>query len=197
MTHLTNLQAIYGDRLPQGATSFVASSGVTTFCVGRTGQLVAVPWEGGDEARLRALEAIGTFGIEIETDVQSYRIPRTGDRPAVIEGERLASVSTRQQGGPGETRWWDMSLYALRDGRYAIHIAYHTRWQGELEHDALVLSPDADRLIQRLDEYHWVDRVRGFPRGQDERQAALLRALGDCWDAAVGELLADVAPERI
>jgi hypothetical protein len=200
MTSRSQLQPIYGDRLPEGATSFVACAGVTTFCIGRTGQLVAVPWEGDDEDRLRLLGVIGSWGIEIEneTAVQSYYIPRTGDRTAVIEGERVASASTqRHSGGPCESRWWDMVLYALQDGRYAVHVAYHTRWAGELEHDALVLSPDVERLVERLDEYTWTDRVHGFPRGHEDRQAALLRALGDCWDHAVGELLADVAPERI
>lgn len=188
---------VFGSRMPEGATSFVAASGVTTFCVGRTGQLVTIPWAEGDEEKLRALDALGTLGLFIEDGLdQSYTIPRTGDRKAVIEGRLLNSANTKKHSGPGETRWWKMALYRLRDGRYAVHVAYHSQWRGESNHDALILSDNTDKLVERLDEYQWTDRVLGFPRGHEDKQANLLRVLGDAWDQAVSELLDSIPPEQ-
>lgn len=66
MTTREKIESIYGSRLPLGATSFGTFGGATTFCIGRTGELVDVPWTGDDEDRLRELGIIGTFGQQID-----------------------------------------------------------------------------------------------------------------------------------
>lgn len=129
--------------------------------------------------------------------MESYTLKRTGDRPLNFTAEKLAEASTQQHQGPCENRYWELELYRTEGGQYVISVGYRTRWQGEHDTDTAIKVAAADGLVAALDEYDWVSRIYGYPRGHDDKQAELLRRLGDCWDQAVGELLAGVEPEKI
>lgn len=129
--------------------------------------------------------------------MESIILQRTGDRTLNFTGESLANASTQQHQGPCENRYWDLELYRTQSGQYVIAICYRTRWQGEHDTDAAIKVAAPADLVAALDEYDWASRIYGYPRGHDDKQAELLRRLGDCWDKAVGELLADVEPEKI
>jgi hypothetical protein len=129
--------------------------------------------------------------------MEKITLPRTGNRPLQFTGEQIASASTRQMQGAGENRWWDLTLYRADSGRYAVQIEYNSQWQGEQAHSAALIADTAADIVRRLAEYGWRSRIHGYPRGQDDRQRDLLQRLGDCWDVAVGELLADVEPETL
>lgn len=83
-----------------------------------------------------------------------------------------------------QNRWHDMSLHrsaAISGPPLICHIQYHTRWDGEIDHDFLIRADDLDGLRQQLRNHGRgpLDYVRGFPPlpHYAERQANLMQWL--------------------
>lgn len=56
---------VFGAALPAGATSFSTDGCTATFCIGRTGELVDVPFTDSQAEVLRNNGMLGSFGVEL------------------------------------------------------------------------------------------------------------------------------------
>jgi len=128
--------------------------------------------------------------------------PRTGDRPLIFEGERVATASSEHLRSDGAaTRWHELALYAVNPTKFVLAIGYRTRWQGELENDQAHVFESIEAVrdfLRNHDPCEGVTRVRGqdgpglLRRGEIRRMAEL----SERFDAAVSELLAQF-PEAL
>jgi len=122
-------------------------------------------------------------------------LTRTGNRPLVFDGERIAAVSSRDRDA---NRWHDLSLYRTTNGNFVLSIEYGTIWQGEMEHSDAVIVDSADAVAQILRTTDPSEHATGMPvyndamRVKEDRRRAELQAR---YDAAVSELLADLPEE--
>lgn len=116
-------------------------------------------------------------------------LKRTNDRPVTFDGREIASANSRQTTGPGEQRWYELTLYQAMDGRYVAHAGYRTQWQGEHETDAVIVSQSPDTLIEQLRE-QFAEPHLSMPPGERyaERRAHVFATLRAAYTAAVTEL---------
>jgi hypothetical protein len=121
----------------------------------------------------------------------TYRLPRTGQAPLMFSGQMLAENDGSHQAGREQNRWHALALYRADSGRYVAAIRYHTRWQGEIEHDEARIcdSPAEAAEIFRL--YDPAVHVQGYPPGvaYEERQARLISDLVRRYQSQVSEIL--------
>lgn len=70
MTTKDTLSAIFGDQLPEGATSFSTWNGVngftTSFLIGATGKFIDVAMTQDQIDAMHQANLVGTFGIQIK-----------------------------------------------------------------------------------------------------------------------------------
>lgn len=130
--------------------------------------------------------------------MSSYILPRSGDRALKIEGERIAAADSRASQGPADTRWYELALYRMGDGRYAVSIGYRSRWQGELDHDAAYIEATPEAAVAVLRDTVIGAHMIGFPPGEryEEKAAHVQRILQAHYDEAVTEILGSLPPEE-
>lgn len=132
-------------------------------------------------------------------------LPRTGDRPLAFSGDLIATATTKTHDGPGSTRWWELSLFkpeskqvgSIETQRWVLHVAFKTQWQGELYQDSVIVADSADELTREAKAFPFLKSVRGYPKGQDERQNRLVEALTARWNDALSVILGHLGPERL
>lgn len=129
--------------------------------------------------------------------MERYTLERTGDRPLVVEGDRIAEESSRSPKGWGRARWHEIAVYRTGAGRYVAHVVYRTQWEGEVEYAEAIVCDSAAELAAELRAYDPTAHVLGYPVGKQfaERQERLLRDLRLRYEAAMGRALRDVEPE--
>lgn len=123
--------------------------------------------------------------------MDSYRLPRTGDAPLAITGERIAESDGQHQAGREHNRWHELAVYRIQDGRYAVQIAYRSQWQGEIGHDLVEVVASSADVAEVFRRYDPATVVRGYPDRDHyrERQAALVADVRGRYQAQVSELL--------
>lgn len=133
-------------------------------------------------------------------------LPRTGDRPLAFTGEALAFATSQAASGPAETRWWELSLFrtAINAGpdatpspRWVLQISYKTRWQGELYLDSVIVADTEEQLTTAAKAFDFLKPVKGFPRGQEDKQNRLLDTLTQHWNTALSVILSHLGPEQL
>jgi hypothetical protein len=129
--------------------------------------------------------------------MSTITLPRTGLRSFSFEGELLADADSQRTSGPCESRWWELALYSTADKRYVIAVGYRTQWQGEHETDKAVVLDTPGEVEKWLLDHPFLDGIRGYPPGQEDRQERLEQSLRQCWEAAVTEVLAVLGPEEL
>lgn len=93
----------------------------------------------------------------------THTIPRTGQRPLVFDGDRLATTDSRATEGPAHARWWNLALYRHPDGRHLATASYRTQWEAEYDHDSAHVAPDLDQAFAWLEAIDPLAHVRGYP----------------------------------
>lgn len=123
--------------------------------------------------------------------MEKVTLARSGQSPLRFEGELLAESDGERLAGAERNRWHELAVYRTQGGGFAVRIAYHSRWQGELESDfaAAASSPVAVELAFR--EYDPTAAVNGYPDDAiyAERQAKLLADIRQRYQYQVGEIL--------
>ncbi len=128
---------------------------------------------------------------------EKFILPRTGDRPLTFRGKLLKAVSSRQHQGACQNRYWGLTLYRTESDKFVLRIHYNTQWQGEHDTDTVMIASTPAKLAERLRAHNFLAGCYGFPRGHEERQQQLEKALTACWDKAVSELLSVLEPEEL
>ncbi len=100
----------------------------------------------------------------------ALRLNRTGLRPLEFEGKALASASSRTMGGQDYSRWHELKLFQHDDGRYIVATAYRTQWQGEHDHDDVIVCNSPEEVEEQIRITSPVQYLVGFPIGEQYRQ---------------------------
>lgn len=133
--------------------------------------------------------------------MNTLTLPRSGQRPLRFTGTLLADGDTKRDSGPCNTRWWAVEVYQTEAGRYVLSLQWHTRWQGEQEHDAAFTAESLDEVAALLERADPLTYLIGFPHSGDgkyaERQRHIEKSLTQAWAALVSEILGelDIAEE--
>lgn len=128
-----------------------------------------------------------------------HTLPRTGNRPLEFEGEPLAEASSHSHDGATSARWHELAIYRTGGGKYVVAIGYRTRWQGEHNHDEVLVEDTAEGAAEIIRSTVPTTHLIGYPLGEQyaEKQARIERAICAAYEAAASEVLAALGPERI
>lgn len=92
-----------------------------------------------------------------EVTMEKIVLKRSERRPLAFEGELLASyetspnqASSRWSGSPG--RWQETRVYRSKSGKYILHRARMTQWEGERNRFEALVFNDLEDLIGFLEE---------------------------------------------
>jgi hypothetical protein len=128
-----------------------------------------------------------------------HTLTRTGNRPLTFEGELVAHESTQIVNGKDHSRWHEITLYRATSGKFVIHVAYRTQWQGELDYEDVETCLGIDGATDWLRyEYDPCEHLVGYPEGSQfwTKQAKLMDDLTERYRNAVSNILKDF-PEEI
>lgn len=133
------------------------------------------------------------------SELQDYRLDRTGRPPLSFKGEFLAGaygeeyIDERRK----NPRWHDLELYRTVGGRYVLHVRYGTTWKDEVGHDEAVVVESPADLVGVLGGWDPTAVVRGYPPGAqfEEKQRYLLAEVRQRFDRVVSDLFAQLGPE--
>lgn len=127
------------------------------------------------------------------TTNQEFILPRSGQAPLKIRGEKIAAADGSRQNGREQNRRYELAVYRTDDGRYVSQIAYRTRWEGECGHDLVEIAATPTEAGQVLRDYDPLERLAGYPPGEAyaERQVRLQANVRGRYEALVSEVLAD------
>ena len=125
---------------------------------------------------------------------QEFTLTRTGDRPLVFAGEKIAEVDGRIHSGQEQNRWHEIRAYRTDGGKYVLEIEYCTCWQGEDGHSSVTVHDTPTALVNELKSYYPLEYVLGYPPHPQftEKQARLENSLQLRWRTLVSELLAAI-----
>ena len=127
-----------------------------------------------------------------------HSLTRSGLPPLVFIGELIAECDGSRSGdGRENNRYHNLALYRTDGGRYVLAIAYRTRWQGEIDHDAAYHATDPAELLGHLTSYDPLDHVAGFPpvEAHAQRQARLEDDITRRFARQITELYAQLPEE--
>ena len=165
------------------------------------GSLLSIQFKTPRQATEEAvIEALGLLDAEQKAaaqapsdDADEFTLPRTGDRPLKFTGEKIAYADGERLAGKEQNRWHEIAVYRIQTGRYVVHIAYRTRWQGELDFDMADIdgSSKGEGVATILRNYDPTQWVRGYPEGAGyaDKQARLLSDIRQRYQALVSEVL--------
>lgn len=133
------------------------------------------------------------------SELQHYRLDRTGRPPLAFEGEFLARADGEEyldQRGRNP-RWHDISLYRTGAGRYVLHVRYFAEWKDEVGYDEALVLDGPGGVVAALRDLDPVAHVAGYPPGEQfqKKQARLLHDVKVRFDRCVSDLFAQLGPE--
>jgi len=122
---------------------------------------------------------------------QEFTLTRTGGRPLVFTGEKIAEVDGRIHSGQEQNRWHKVRAYRTDGGKYVLEIEYCTCWQGEDGYSCVSVHDTPVALADEITCYYPLEHVMGFPPHPQfaEKQARLEEGLRLRWETLVSELL--------
>lgn len=123
-------------------------------------------------------------------------LPRSGQAPLVFVGEMLAESDGERVSGREQNRWHELAVYRTPGGKFVVRIAYRTRWQGELEHNAAEVCQQPREVATVLRDHNPTAAVVGYPTGSGykDKQARLMADIRGRYEEQISEILAS-APE--
>ena len=120
------------------------------------------------------------------SEMETYTLKRTGDRPLRFKGTLLSEASTKALDGPANNRWWDLWLYQTIGGQYVLAVKYCTQWQGEYDENIAVVCDTPDDVINELS---MISPESLSIYGTPEQQEKTKRVLSQAWRTAVSDLM--------
>ena len=125
-----------------------------------------------------------------------FTIPRSGLPPLRFQGELLAESDGSCYAGQDRLRYHDIAVYRTDGGQYVVHIAYCTRFQGEVGDDQAEIVTEPQGVSDVLADYRPEVRVQGYPPGDHftAKQARLVQDICARYVSQVSDIL-QVAPE--
>lgn len=124
--------------------------------------------------------------------MDQIQIPRTGDVPLRFTGERIASGTSRRDGGKHpQKQWYEAELYRTTGGNYVAHAIYKTEWTNERECHWAGAFDSRDAAVDWMYNLEVTDLEIGYPSGPRfaGQQEQLLARLEQQWDALISDLL--------
>lgn len=164
------------------------------------------------EAEAAALRETGTplnidgiMPIRRDTNERTFTLERTGDLPLTFTGEQLTHAAPGEDFRERWLRWFELSVYRTKGGKYVCAMEYHTSYKNESSIFQAEIIDGDDPAEECAEVFaHWGDRVScaddegnppyviGWPEGSlnhQRRQAPMLRAMENHWDAMMGQAL--------
>lgn len=134
--------------------------------------------------------------------MKEYMLKRSGQRALTFTGDELASVSTFSDNGPGNLRYWNISVFKTESDQFVLCMAWFSRWQGENEYDSATVHESLADVATALEAHDPLSRLIGFPSDVSgkyaDRQRHIETVLRQQWQNAVSEILGDLdIAERI
>ena len=141
--------------------------------------------------------------------MKQFNLPRDGRLPLRFTGTVLAESAGHFWRGREHNRYYNLTLYETKGGRFVVHWNYRTQWEGEDHHsDAQECASLVECAIalEEFDPTFWVvafkpviASYRGHEAGEEytARQKELERGIKERYRAQVSELCQtlDVAEE--
>lgn len=123
--------------------------------------------------------------------MQKHEVQRTDSEALVFEGDLLRTARSANYETEEGTRSYELSLYALADGRYVISIAYLTTCAQErsiIQAEILNAPQDVEDMLLVFEPCEHVDRkaLRALPEEQRHR---MRKTLYNKFDGQVSEIL--------
>ncbi len=115
----------------------------------------------------------------------------TGYAPFVFDGELLFESRGVETNGKINTRWHDIKVYESASFDYIVHIAYHSTWKGEINHNEVCIRASRQAVEAALTEHDPCAHVRGYPPRKEfaTKQEALLRDIKARWQDQIGRMM--------
>lgn len=110
----------------------------------------ALDWQTHARAELPTCPNAEDIDMTEDTDMDIITLERDNNRDVRFNGEKIATVSSREISGPGSNRWTELHLYRTAAGRLICHEVGRTQWQGEHDRHAVHIADDGDGLIETL-----------------------------------------------
>ena len=133
------------------------------------------------------------------SELQHYRLDRTGRPPLEFEGEFLSDgqgygfVDERGR----NPRWHDLELYRTKSGKYVLGVRYTTEWKDEIGHDEVFVLDGPEDVKAALRDMDPTEHVAGFPDAPQwvKKQARLLHDVRVRFARTVSDLFSGLGPE--
>ena len=104
--------------------------------------------------------------------METVTLERTGDVPLTFEGEVVSEGDTSFIRGQRQNRWYELTLYRTKGGKWVLATVYRSQWQQEHDARAAQVYATAQEVVDEL-------------RADDGKGLSI-------WDLAVTELADDV-----
>jgi hypothetical protein len=136
--------------------------------------------------------------------MSEYTIPRDGQRPVRFDGDERAESLGGRWAGKDQNRYYNLTVYESHGGKFVVHWAYRTQWQGETAHDRVEDFATLEGAVEALEAFNPLDWVEGYKAiiarygarqmAQEyvQRQAELERGIRERYRAQVAALLGDL-----
>lgn len=126
--------------------------------------------------------------------MEKYKLPRSGNAPLVIEGEKIAEEEGRHYAGQDQNRYHNLTLYRTSKEQYVLQILYCTQWQGESNQERVEVFPAIRDVVLFLQRFDPLLYLQGFPLGAQfsERQRRLEQSLRVRFHQQVRDLLMNI-----
>ncbi len=126
-------------------------------------------------------------------------LKRTGLRPVEFQGELISEATTKEDEGSQKNRWHEIKLFKHEDGRFILHVAWRTQWQGEPEFEEIFDCKTGEEVQATLSQIDPVAHLVGFPPGKkfEEKQIRLIQIVKTTFKIATSEVLEGIGAEKI
>ena len=120
-----------------------------------------------------------------------FLIPRFADAPLAFTGERLATVSGQfTRPGKQNKRWHEIHVYRTDSGKYVVSILFRCDTSHDDPYDEAEVFGTPGDVVEYLQTFDPVDRVRGWPvETHAEQDRRLREALTANFDRLVAQLI--------
>lgn len=121
-----------------------------------------------------------------------HSVTRSGSAPLTFEGDLISQASGRAYTDKRITRWHEIDLYRTRTGRYIVSIRFRCETRHDDPYDEAEVFDTAEQVVEFLEEYNPIERVRGWTLEKHaENDRRLRKALVNNFERIVSDVLAD------
>jgi muconolactone delta-isomerase len=122
----------------------------------------------------------------------------TGEIPIEFEGEELHHWTGRRLNGQERNRFFELTIYSLKESGYLGELVWKTFWQGEYSNTSLFDCDTKEEVVEYLYDFDPLTYLMGYPNRQDfaEKQIALESRIESDFRILRGEICKELGITR-